>query len=318
MPELSIIIVNWNSFQWLPECLGSILSTTSSSEVEIIVVDNASTEDESIRIKKLFPQVNVIRSNKNLGFAGANNLGVRKSRGSFLLFLNPDTRVLGFAIDTMLGYLRSTPDAGAVGCKLLNTNGSIQTSCIQKFPTIVNQLLDIESLRLRWPHWKLWGISPLFSSDPTPKEVEVISGACLMMERKTFLQAGMFSEQYFMYAEDVDLCHQVRQLGKRNSYVGEASVIHHGGGPSKSRNGSQWVAIMQRRAILKFCERTRGRLYAEIYRLATGLGAAARIGLLTLLIPFRRLQERKTLLSTTKKWLAVLIWSAGLESQTSR
>jgi GT2 family glycosyltransferase len=317
MPELSIIIVNWNSLKWLPECLGSIFATTSSSDFEVIVVDNASTEDETEKIRQFFPQVRTIRSNKNLGFAGANNLGVRKSRGSYLLFLNPDTKVLGSAIDTMLNCLRSTPNVGAVGCKLLNTDGSIQTSCIQKFPTIANQLLDIEFLRLRWPHWKFWGISPLFSSDSTPSDVEVISGACLMMERKTFVEAGMFSEHYFMYAEDVDLCHKVRELKKRAVYVGTASVVHHGGGPSKSRNGSQWVAIMQRRAILKFCERTRGRAYAEVYRFATGMAAAVRVGLLALLIPFKGLQ-RESLLATAKKWLAVLLWSMGLESQASR
>src|SRR5262245_49854535 len=115
MPELSIIIVNWNSLKWLPECLGSIFATTSSSDVEVIVVDNASTEDKTVKIRELFPQVKAIRSNKNLGFAGANNLGVRKSRGEYLLFLNPDTKALGSAIDTMLKCLRSTPNVGAVG-----------------------------------------------------------------------------------------------------------------------------------------------------------------------------------------------------------
>lgn len=131
--ELSIIIVNWNSLAFLRACLVSVYQHIAEIPFEVIVVDNASPEDDIDSLKQRFPDVQLIKSVVNLGFAGANNLGFKESKGDYVLFLNPDTQLIGNAIETMLDQAKLLPDAGVVGCKLLNTDLSVQTSCIQRF-----------------------------------------------------------------------------------------------------------------------------------------------------------------------------------------
>jgi hypothetical protein len=316
--ELSIIIVNWNSLSYLRESLKTIYSGTMDFKFETVVVDNASHEDIG-QLTSEFPEVRVIRSEQNLGFAGANNLGCRHSSGQYLLFLNPDTKVVGSAIPTMLEKLKSLPDAAVMGCKLLNSDGSVQTSCVQRFPTILNQLLDVNLFRLRWPQSRIWGIGTLFSVTGIPAQVEVVSGACLMIKRDVFAAAGMFNCDYFMYAEDVELCFQVRRLGWKVYCTNDASIVHYGGGTSIPRKGSEWVAVMQREAILRFCRRTRGGLYARLYKATMGVAAVCRLVALALLFPLRRsagdLQIGRL---TSAKWFAVLKWSLGLDGDTFR
>jgi GT2 family glycosyltransferase len=313
-PKLSIIFVNWNSTEYLRACLASIFSEAQGLDFEIIVVDNASPSGDAGVLKTEFPGINLVESKTNLGFAGANNLGFRHSTGKLLLFLNPDTKIIGSAIQTMAAHLESIPGAGIVGCKLLNTDLSIQTSCVQRFPTILNQALDIEFLRLRWPACRLWEIQALFSDRPGPSELEVISGACLMIRREVFEAAGRFSEDYFMYGEDMDLCFKVRQAGFKNYYVGDASVIHYGGGSSKQSGKNQWATIHQRNAILQFCRKTRGPFYAWMYRAVIGMAALGRLLVVIPLLPLQRIVVRmRRVSSASEKWLAILKWAVGLE-----
>jgi GT2 family glycosyltransferase len=212
--ELSIICVNWNSLEYLRECIASVYQHTHGVSFEIIVVDNASPQGGVDALKQQFPEITIIKSEKNLGFAGANNVGFRRSSGDYVLFLNPDTKLAEPAINAMLQHIKMLPDAGIVGCKLLNTDLSVQLTSIQKFPTILNQVLDAEYLQLRWPHCFLWEIAPLFSNEVKLLKVEVITGACMLLRREVFERVGMFSEDYFMYAEDIDLNYKVRRAGQ--------------------------------------------------------------------------------------------------------
>jgi N-acetylglucosaminyl-diphospho-decaprenol L-rhamnosyltransferase len=315
--DLSIIYVNWNSLEYLRESLNSVYTNTQQLDYEVIVVDNASANGIGNVLKAQDRQLIVIESPHNLGFAGANNLGYEYASGECLLFLNPDTVVTGLALEIMVEQLRSIPDAGIVGCKLLNTDYSLQTSCIQRFPTIMNQVLDIEWLRARCPHLRIWGIEPLFSKSTHPEEVEVISGACLMIKRQVFETAGHFNREYFMYADDVDLCYKVRSLGLKNYFVGVAAVVHHGGRSSRQRKVNQWAAIMQRKAVMKFCRRTRGSAYAWTYRMTLALTALCRLIILAFAYPMNKLAgDSQTSHSAFEKWTAILRWSIGLDRLT--
>jgi GT2 family glycosyltransferase len=214
----------------------------------------------------------------------------------------------------MLDYLKTLPGAGVIGCKLLNSDLSVQTSCIQKFPTILNQITDIEWFRLRWPHCRLWEIGPLFSTIEKPARVEMISGACMMLKRDVFEQAGMFSEEYFMYADDLDLSYKVVQKGFINYYVGNVTVIHHGG-KSTAQKANQWATIMKFRAKHRFFIKTRGQLYGALFRTAMACVASGRLVLLGLLaLLCCGMRGEKSIRSVSAKWNAVLAWAVGLDN----
>src|SRR5258708_473456 len=176
--DLSIIIVNWNSKDFLRGCLKSIRAHPPSRPYEIIVVDNGSFDGCGEMLAKEFPGTIFVQSEKNVGFARANNLGFEHASGEVVWFLNPDTEFLDGAGDALLHCLVNSPDAGILGARLLNTEGSLQTSCVQALPTVLNQTLDCEFLRRLFPHSSLWGMSPLWSATK-PVEVEGISGASL-------------------------------------------------------------------------------------------------------------------------------------------
>jgi GT2 family glycosyltransferase len=310
--DLSIIYVNWNSLDYLRESIASVIEQTHSVAYEIIVVDNASPAPGVDSLKQSFPDVTIIHSEKNLGFAGANNLGFRRSAGEFVLFLNPDTKLMAPSIDLLIARHKSLPDAGIVGCKLLNTDLSVQLSSIQTYPTILNQAMDAEYLRLRWPECPLWKIAPLFSEKVSLMKVEIIPGACMLLRRSVFEQIGLFSEEYFMYAEDLDLNYKVKAAGLTNYYVGETAIIHHGGTSSSRQRVSHWATIMKYRAMVQLFRKTRGSVYALGYRLAMGAVATGRLMLLGLMSLLGNLvSDRESLNYSREKWKTVLKLTAG-------
>jgi hypothetical protein len=316
--DLSIIIVNWNSSHCVTECVSSIQAQTNNLEYEVIIVDNASTDDSCRILQESYPGVRLIRSPQNLGFARANNLGFQNSSGRILLFLNPDTELCGPTINLMQGCLDSSADIGVLGCRLLNSDLSVQTGCIQPFPTILNQIADAEPLRRLAPRLSLWGMWPLFESDHgRPVEVEAVSGACLMIKREVFEQVGSFSTDYFMYMEDLDLCYQVKKVGKKVCYLGSASIVHHGRQSSKKRGGEGYSGPMVRESCLMFFEKTRGPFYAGLYRLTTLLISIFRIAVLVVLLPIPSARlDKDSFRRSLAKWHRILRWTIGLEAWT--
>lgn len=309
--DLSIISVNWNSVGYLRECIASVYQQTHGVSFEIIVVDNASPQGGVDALSEEFPEVRVVHSQTNLGFAGANNLGFRASSGRYVLFLNPDTKMLNPAANIMLEQLKSLPDGGVVGCKLLNTDLSVQITSIQKLPTIVNQLLDLEYFQLKWPGCPLWNIGPLFSDTRDPVRVEVISGACMLLKREVFKQVGMFTEDYFMYAEDIDLSYKVKKAGFTNYYVGSATIVHHGGGSSNQEVG-QWATVMKYRAMGKLFRNMGGLLYGGLYRTTMACAAAGRLLILALAYPLASVfWNKQSVQFAVRKWTVVLRWALG-------
>jgi GT2 family glycosyltransferase len=306
--DLSIILVNWNSVAYLRECIASIYRYTSGLSFEVIVVDNASPEGGIDVLQEEFPQITILKSDTNIGFAAANNLGFSHSSGNHVLLLNPDTRLVNPAINILMECMKSLPDAGIVGCKLLNTDLSVQTASVQKFPTLLNQLLNIEFLRVHWPGCPLWDIGPLYRQSAKPVKVEVIPGACMLMKREAFEKAGLYTEDYFMYAEVIDLNYKMRQLGLSSYYVGDAQIVHHGGTSSSCQAISHWSLVMKHRAMAKFYRMRGGWIYSFFYRATMAVSAFLHIVLLALSFPFRDKTSTKLTLS---KWATVLKWSAG-------
>jgi N-acetylglucosaminyl-diphospho-decaprenol L-rhamnosyltransferase len=312
MPQLSVIIVNWNSKDYLRKCLESIYASTNGISFEIIVVDGASYDGCGEMLKREFPAVRFIQSEKNIGFSRANNLAFEQSSGASLLFLNPDTEVAGRAINVLHDALMKHKDAGGLAPKLLNTDLSLQTSCVQAVPTILNQAFNSQALKGVFPK------TPLSGDQLAPVEIEVLPGACIMTRRETFEQAGRFDPGYFMYCEDVDLSCQFRRAGCKNYYIPAASIIHHGGGSSEQAV-SKFSAVMMRESVWRFLNKTRGRYYGMGYRGSTMLAAMCRLFLLGILLPVRMVRGELTpARNSFRKWAAILSWSVGAETWIRR
>jgi GT2 family glycosyltransferase len=308
-PDLSIIVINWNSAEFVRQCVDSIQKYTTTLKYEILVVDNASFDGCDQVLKKIAPEAIYIQSDENLGFAKANNYAGQTARGSNLLFLNPDTEIVWPAISQLYDALQQLPGAGAVGARLLNADGSLQTSCIQSFPTILNQALDSEYLRKRWPGSVLWGTRSFLHNHGLPEEVEAISGACLMIKGDIFKEIGGFSEEYFMYGEDMDLCYKVRKAGYKSYYVPEATVVHFGGSSSKKAPGN-FATVMMRESIGLFIRKTGGDVCWVGYRLAMLLSAFCRLGFLSVASLTQRACHRRQLSDASfRKWWTILRWS---------
>jgi len=319
LPHLSIIIVNWKSAGFLRPCLDSIYAEREDFILEVIVIDNASYDGCDTMLASQYPQVRFIQSPINLGFARANNLAFKESCAETILFLNPDTEIVGPALSTMHRLLWESPDAGGIGCTLLNSDGTTQTSCIQAFPTILNQVLDAEVLLHYPPMISLMGTQPLFEQRETPIPVEVVSGACLMVKRHVFESAGFFSTDYFMYLEDTDLCCRIRLAGFLVYYTGAASVVHHGGGSSKQKERSYFSDIVMCESMSRYLRKFRGGFYGNCYRIAMcGVAICRVILMVSLLIVIPRKSARELLRISLGKWVKIFRWSLGGERWARR
>ncbi|MGA8620651.1 MAG: glycosyltransferase family 2 protein [Candidatus Sulfotelmatobacter sp.] len=309
--DLSIVIVNWNATEYLRACLTSLYRKPRTVTFEVIVVDNGSYDGCEKVLREEFPGVIFVQSEKNLGFSRANNLGFSHASGELILFLNPDTEVVGDALERMISCAQSNSSAGAVGTRLLNTDGSLQTSCVQALPTIWNQLLDSELLRRAFPSWSIWGTRALFNHDSQPIAVEAISGACFMVRRSVFEQVGLFDEEYFMYSDDVDLSWKIKSAGHLIFYLNGSEVIHHGG-KSSAKQESHFEDVAQREALLKFFRKRRGDFCSKLYRASMASIAALRMAIVICLVPLAGTGlQRKTTKSVLRKWVMIFLWAIG-------
>ncbi len=307
-PRLSIIVVNWRSAADLAVCLDSVARETAEGLFEVIVVDNASFDGCAEMLALRHPEVHFIQAHENLGFARANNLAAEKARGEVLLFLNPDTIIHDRALEKMFEVAVARPDAGAVGARLLNRDGSIQESCVQSFPTVLNRLLDSELLRRVATRSRLWGSRALAESGVVPVPVETVSGACLAVRSDAFKEVMGFSTEYFMYGEDRDLCFRLAQKGRLNLHCPSALVTHFGGGSSSTR-ATGFAAMMSRESTMRFLARHRGRWSAMVYRILMAVSAILRLGLLAAAGAGTRAVGRpRNYGPSVAKWLAICQW----------
>jgi GT2 family glycosyltransferase len=230
------------------------------------------------------------------------------------LFLNPDTEVIDDSLYRMLEWLRSYPFVGAIGPCLFNADSTMQESCVQAFPTLVNQLLDADLLRKWFPRWKLWGTWPLLNPDKlsSAAEVDVISGACFMVRRSLFEAVGQFTDEYFMYSDDVDLSYKIHRAGYSIVCLTDCAVIHYGGGSSLHRNPS-FAAVERRKAMAQFFERTRGPWCSVAYRAMVGGAALARMSIASGALLFAASDEgREGMRSVLTRWKSIFKWTVGM------
>ncbi|MGC8785323.1 MAG: glycosyltransferase family 2 protein [Armatimonadota bacterium] len=278
---LSIIIVNWNTREHLRACLRSIFAYPPDERFEVWVVDNASSDDSVQMVREQFPQVNLIANEQNMGYGRANNLALRQAQGEFALILNSDIEVTPHALQALIDFMRQHPDAHAAGGQLLLPDGGIQPSCSGRL-TLWAVFCEQSLLAKAFPRSRLFGGYTLtWWGYDSVREVEQVVGACLMLRRQPDDSFPLFDERYFMYAEDTELCHRIRQGGGRIYYVPHARFKHHLGASSEQESiRTEMVKAYNRSRILFFRE-VYGAWSVPVYRLLIAMGALLRLALWT-------------------------------------
>ena len=307
MASLSFILVNWNCLAFTKQCIAAIYRTVTDVDFEVIVVDNASGDAPCLSLSDHFPAVRLILSQENLGFGGANNLAARHASGRILFFLNPDTILLEDAAKRAYQVLETRSDAGVVGCRFLNSDGSLQLSSVQAFPSVTNQLFANRWLQQWLPSTQ--GKAALYVKAPNAVcEVDVVSGAGLLMRKQVFQQVGGFSREYFMYAEEVDLCYRLHRAGLKVLHCGDAQIVHFGSQSTKQCEEG-YADLAMRESIHQFLLRTQGATSAALYRAALIVGAVFRMSIVGIALLFLRYRRRQRALMVMRKWRRIARWA---------
>lgn len=235
--QLSVIIVNYNVKYFLEHCLYAVYKAISAIKAEIIVIDNASSDGSMEYLLYKFPEVIFIDNPVNLGYAKANNQGLKQARGEYILFLNPDTIVPEDCFDICMRFLESHPKAGACGVRMLDGSGRYLPESKRAFPSLQTSFYKMSGLTKLFPQSKTFARYYLgHFSENEDKEVDVLSGAFFMVRMKVLKQTGGFDEQFFMYGEDIDLSYRIQQAGYVNYYLAATSIIHFKGESTKKGN----------------------------------------------------------------------------------
>lgn len=232
--DISIVIVNYNVKAFLEQCLMAIERAKRDLKLEIYIVDNASVDGSQAMIKKRFPNVKLIENKKNIGFSKANNQALRKVKGKYVLILNPDTLIQEDTLLVLNEYLEKHEDTGAVGCKLINPDGSYQIASRRSFPTPWVAFSRILGLSRLFPKSRLFGRYNMTYLDPdTSSEIDVLPGSLVFARRTVLEEIDYFDEEYFMYGEDIDLCYKIKQKGWKIYYTPATKAIHYKGESTK-------------------------------------------------------------------------------------
>jgi GT2 family glycosyltransferase/lipopolysaccharide/colanic/teichoic acid biosynthesis glycosyltransferase len=235
--DVSVIIVNYNVRDFLHQALVSIQKALEGIRSEIVVVDNASDDGSAEMVRRQFPRVKLIINASNFGFAKANNIALKQTRGKFLLLINPDTIVQEDTIRVMVDFLNNHPEVGLAGCKILNPDGSIELACRRSFPTPWIAFSKIFGLSKLFPKTKLFGkynLTYLNIEETNP--VEAVSGSFMMVRKETLKQVGGLDENFFMYGEDLDWCYRIHQAGWQIYYVHSTQIVHYKGESTRRSN----------------------------------------------------------------------------------
>jgi GT2 family glycosyltransferase len=231
MIDLSIIIVNFNTKEFLRNCLKSVVESTKNISYEIIIVDNASHDKSVEMVKKEFPQIRIIANKQNAGFSKANNQGVKISKESrYVLFLNSDTIVQKNVLEEMIRFMDSHKDAGAATCKLIMPNGKIDDATHRGFPTPWNAFCHFSGLSGMAPKSRVFtGYNLGWMDLDKTHEIDALAGAFMLVRRPAGEEVKWWDEDYFFYGEDLDFCFMLKQKGWKIYYVPGVYIKHFKG-----------------------------------------------------------------------------------------
>ncbi len=291
--DLSIIIISYNSKQFIKRCLNSLLASTSNLASEIIVVDNSSSDAGSGLIREDFPGVRLISNTKNLGYAKASNLGIKEAKGRYMFILNPDTEFSGGSLEAMVRFMDEHPRCGILGPKLLDRDGEIQLSC-RAFPSYSTAFFNRYSLLTKiFPRSKYADryLKASWSHDSI-QETDWVSGAAMVIRNDCLGQIGNFDESFFMYCEDIDICQRARNKGWQVFYYPHIEFTHFIAGSVK--NTSHLTVLWHHRSIWRYYKKyLKTNIFWDAFFLVTTFTRAIFLSCLRLIGNFLVLHNNK-------------------------
>lgn len=273
MVDLSIIIVSWNVADLLAACLESIIesnivigdsSGTGDVTAEIIVVDSASSDHTVAMIRENYPQVNLLAQAENVGFTRGNNIGFEAAQGRHLFMLNPDTEIIGDAIEQMVRYLDAQSDVGIIGPHTLNTDGSTQSSR-RRFPTKTIAFFESTWLQPFAPKSMMDHFYVNNKPDDAVIDVDWVQGSALLARREVYAQIGGLDEGFTMFSEELDWCKRTKDAGWRVIYLGTAQITHHGGKSTDQVPANKHIYFQESK--LRYFRKHHGAVFAQILRI---------------------------------------------------
>ena len=305
MPDISIVIVSWNCKKFLVDCLASLRNQVVPDLVEVIVVDNASSDGTPEAVREHYPNVSLIENTANLGFARGNNIGIELSTGKYIFLINPDVIVLDQCITRMLRFMEDKPDIGMLGPAILDTSGTVQRSCMRK-PTLWNQFCRSVGLDSLTASSQIFGgfLMKDFRFNQI-REVDIINGCFWMVRREALDNVGTLDAEFWMYGDDLDWCHRFRLAGWRIVFFPEARAIHYGGGSSETAPALYYIEM--NRANLQYWRKYHNFISYSCYWLLLDVAHALRSVALGVLYLTKR-SDRSNTLPKLKKYIACLLW----------
>jgi GT2 family glycosyltransferase len=303
--KLSIIILCWNDLKVIPDCLCSIYATTHSAQFEVIVSDNGSTDGSQQFIRDTYPQVRLIENGRNLRFAKANNVGIHASQGRYVLILNPDTIIHDGALDRMLAFADRHPEAGAFGCRVLNSDGSYQISA-RPFASLRGEFIAALYLR-SLGHIGRWFMADTYVgwNGDSERAVDWVTGCFILTRADALKRINGFDDQFFYYYEDMDLCRRIWKTGSSVMFTPEATITHLKGQSTNLRLPPVTFALDSQITRYLYYYKYYGRLGVLQARRVALVGLALRwlaFTLLQLVAPRTERRARVTLVKTLLRW----------------
>ena len=305
-PRLSISLVNTNNKPLLRECLQSLYEQEHGVVFETVLVDNVSTDGSAEMVRDEFPQVRLIINETRHGFGANHNQAIRESRGGYVLVLNEDTVIRPGALRSMCDFLDEHPDAGAVGCRLENPDGTLQKSCY-KFPSPGRSLAENLLLVAAFPDGRWFGD---YRNWPHDRErwVEFVSGAAITVRREVIERTGVFDERFFIYAEETDWCYRMIRDGWKVGFTPAGTIMHYGGQSSVAIKDRQFCEF--NRSGLRYIRKHHGRTGVAVQHVAMLIGSIVRLTLWSLIYATSR-SRRETARAKLTLWARLLRWWCG-------
>ena len=307
-PDLSVILVTWNVRELVLTCIQRVLDRKGELQVEVILVDNDSSDGTLQAVAEVYPLVRIVRNHENLGFPRANNLALLEARGRHVLFLNPDTEVGDGTLEACVRALEGDPSLGAVGCRVLLPDGRVQVESGRRHYRLLDLVWEAFYLHIFFPRSRVFAHQVMGDWDhESDRHVEALMGAFIMVRREAVLEVGGMPDEVFMYHEDLALCLRLEKRGWKIRYLSGVTTLHHH--RASTARSSSPLELLEGEVRVRLIRERSGLLAGMAARLLFGFRAAVRLLIAMAAWPFGRLRERFPQVTNVRKQAALVLWT---------